>query len=172
MITGYRILCSILMMLFSVFSIWFCVLYLLCGISDMIDGAVARWTNTATEFGSGFDTVADLIFVAVSLVKILPILHIPIWLWIWITVIAIIKIGNIIWGLVCRRKLTYLHTSMNRITGLLLFMMPLTIHFVELKYSSVLVCFAATASAIQETKVIIKFWRTYYDNKRRNIEAT
>ena len=84
----------------------FYVLYILCGISDMIDGTVARKTNSATERGAKIDTAADLVFVAVSLIKILPAIHIPRWLWIWGAAIALIKIGNILWGYVSKNSLS------------------------------------------------------------------
>lgn len=54
----------------------------------MIDGTVARKTNTVSEFGSRLDTVADFIFVVVCLIKLLPILDVPVWLCIWTGVIA------------------------------------------------------------------------------------
>ena len=64
---------SILLLFVPVFSRGFYLIYLLCGLSDMIDGTIARKTNTAGKFGSRLDTVADLIFVAASLFKLLPI---------------------------------------------------------------------------------------------------
>ena len=116
----------------------------------MVDGAIARKTNSTSEFGARFDTVADFIFVVVSLIKFLPLIHIPRWLLIWIVAIIIIKILNIIQGFIHKKKLISLHTIMNKITGMLLFLLPLTLHFVESKYSSVVVCSIATFSAIQE----------------------
>ena len=77
-ITGSRILCSILILFCTVFSVWFYATYLLCGFTDMVDGTIARKTNTISEFGARLDTVAD--FVVVSLIKLLPSIHIPIWL--------------------------------------------------------------------------------------------
>ena len=71
-------------------------------------------------------------------------------LWIWGVVIAIIKIGNIIRGHVFKKQFVSLHTIMNKITGLLLFLLPLTMFFIELKYSSIVVCSLATFAAIQE----------------------
>ena len=68
----------------------------------------------------------------------------------WIVVIAIIKICNIILGFIYNKKLISLHTMMNKITGLLLFLLPLTLSVIELKYSSIAVCIVATFSAIQE----------------------
>lgn len=149
-ITGFRIFYSMLMFLFPVCSLGFYAAYLFCGFSDMVDGTVARWTNSSSEFGARLDTVADFIFVAVSLIKLLPKIYTPKWLWIWIVVILIIKISNIALGFAFRKKLISLHTTMNKITGLLLFLLPLTLSFIELKYSSVAICSIATISAIQE----------------------
>ena len=88
-LTGFRILSSILLLCFPVFSEAFYSIYLLCGFSDMIDGTIARKTNSASELGAKMDTVADLVFVAVSLIKLLSTIHIPGWLWIWGSAIAI-----------------------------------------------------------------------------------
>lgn len=155
-LTGFRILGSILLLFFPVFSVSFYSIYLLCGLSDMIDGTIAKKTNSASEFGAKLDTVADLVFVAVSLIKLLPIIHIPGWLWIWGSAIAIIKIGNIIWGYVSKKQFIALHTIMNKITGFLLFLLPLTLSLVELKFSSLVVCSIATFAAIQEGVYILR----------------
>lgn len=148
--TGSRILCSILMLFSPVCSVGFYVLYLICGLTDMIDGTIARKTNTASQLGARLDTVADFIFVMASLFKLLPVMHIPRWLWIWIVVIMIIKISNILFGFIYKKKFIVEHTIMNKITGLLLFLSPLTLHFIELKYIASVVCLVAIFSAIQE----------------------
>ena len=155
-LTGSRILGSVLLLFFPVFSLEFYITYLFCGFSDMVDGTIARKTNSNSKFGAKLDTVADLAFVTVSLIKILPAINIPQWLWIWGVVIAIIKIGNIIRGYVFKKQFVSLHTIMNKITGLLLFLLPLTMFFIELKYSSIVVCSLATFAAIQEGFCITK----------------
>ena len=160
-LTGCRILGSILLLFFSVFSLEFYIIYLLCGFSDMIDGTIARKTNSTSEFGAKIDTAADLVFAAVSLIKFSPTIHIPQWLWIWVGVIAIIKIGNIIWGYISKKQFLSLHTIMNKATGILLFLFPLIISFVELKYFAIVICSIATFSAIQEWFYIT----TEYENK-------
>jgi len=154
-LTGCRILGSILLLVFPAFSVAFYITYLFCGLSDMIDGTIARKTNSTSKFGSQLDTIADLIFVAASLFKLLPAIHIPGWLWIWGGVIAVIKISNIIWGYVSKKQLISLHTIMNKVTGLLLFLLPLTVSFVELKYIAIAVCSIATLSAVQEGFYVI-----------------
>ena len=155
MLTSFRILGSILLLFFPVFSEAFYCIYLLCGFSDMIDGTIARKTNSASEFGAKMDTAADFVFLAVSLIKLLPTIYIPGWLWIWVSVIAIIKIGNIIMGYISKKHFISLHTIMNKVTGFLLFLLPLTVSFVELKYSSLVICSIATFSAIQEGVYIV-----------------
>lgn len=104
-ITGCRIVGSILLLYFPAFSPGFYALYLLCGFTDMIDGTIARKTNTVSEFGSKLDTVADVVFVGTCLFKLLPVLQIPGWLWIWIAVIAMIKVANVLFGFVCRKDI-------------------------------------------------------------------
>ena len=154
-LTGSRILGSILLLFFPAFSLGFYITYILCGFSDMIDGTIARRTNSTSQFGSKLDTIADIIFVVVSLLKFLPAILIPQWLWVWGSVIAVIKISTILWGYVSRKQFISMHTIMNKITGLLLFLLPLSISFVKWKYIAVAVCAIATLSAIQEGFYVI-----------------
>ena len=116
----------------------------------MADGIIARKTKTISKLGARLDTAADIIFVAVCLVKILPLIHFPIWLWIWIAVIITIKIGNILLGFIRGKRLMSIHTILNKATGFLLFLFPFTLGFIEPMYSSVMMCSLATVSAINE----------------------
>ena len=116
----------------------------------MVDGTVARKTNAVSEFGARLDSVADIIFVAVSLVKLLPVIHLQWWLCIWIAAIAVIKVSNHVWGGMNKKKIILLHTIANKITGLVLFLLPLTLPFIDLQYSAPIVCFMASFAAIQE----------------------
>ena len=154
-LTGCRIFGSILLLFFPAFSLEFYITYLLCGFSDMIDGTIARKTNSTSRFGSQLDTIADLTFVVVSLFKLLPAIHIPGWLWIWGGVIAVIKISNIIQGYVTKKQFISLHTIMNKVTGLLLFLLPLTVSVAEWQHIAAVVCSMATLSAIQEGFYVI-----------------
>ena len=149
-ITGFRVLISIVLLFCPVFSPVFYMLYLIAGLSDMIDGTIARRTNTVSEFGERFDTVADFVFVVVCLIKLLPMISMSIWLWVWIVIIALIKIIDIISGYIVQRKLVAVHSVMNKVTGVLLFILPLTFPIVPLKYLAIPVCAVATFAAVQE----------------------
>ena len=50
-----------------VFSPIFYVLYLIAGLSDMVDGIIARKTDSVSEFGQRLDGVVDFVFVSVCL---------------------------------------------------------------------------------------------------------
>lgn len=149
-ITGSRIIFGIAILFVPPLSPLFYVLYGAAGLTDIIDGTVARKTNTVSDFGAKLDTIADLVFVAVCLIKLMPVLDISVWLWVWIAVIALIKIINIISGVVLHKKLTAVHSVMNKVTGAICFLLPFTLSFVELKYSAIFVCAVATFAAIQE----------------------
>ena len=157
-ITGSRMVLSLPLLFIPLTSAWFCVIYLLCGLSDMIDGTVARRTSSASELGARLDTVSDFVFMSVALIKFVPHLHIPVWLWIWIGVIAMMKLGNVVLGFVCTKKFVSPHTVLNKITGLLLFLLPTTISFVDLTYTLPIVCTVATLAAIHEV------YYTYLEN--------
>ena len=149
-ITGSRIVLSLPLLFIPLSSAWFYALYLLCGFTDMIDGTVARKIKCASEFGARLDTVSDFVFMTVALIKFVSYLHIPTGLWIWIGVIAMIKLGNAVWGFVRTGKITFPHTVLNKITGLLLFLLPMIISLIELTYTLPFVCAVATAAAIHE----------------------
>ena len=149
-ITASRIVFSLPLLFIPLSSAWFYVFYLLCGLSDMVDGTVARRTNSASEFGARLDTVSDFVFMTVALIKFVPHLHIPVWLWIWIGVIAMMKLGNAAWGFVRTKKLISPHTVLNKVTGLLLFLLPVTLSFVDLTHTLPIVCAVATVAVMHE----------------------
>lgn len=153
-ITLCRIILSVLILPFPAFSPLFYGFYIAAGFTDMVDGTVARKTNTVSELGSRLDTIADFIFVAVCMVILFPVINVPPFLWVWTGVIAVIKIVNVVSGYVIRRQLIALHTVANKITGALLFLLPLTVRLVELRYSGSVICAAATFAAIQEGHLI------------------
>ena len=145
-----RITASIALLFCQAFSPAFYVFYIAAGLSDMLDGFVARKTDTVSKLGARLDTIADFVFVIVCLIKLLPVLSVPAWLYGWIGIIALIKVVNIVSGFAVQKRFVAVHSVMNKTTGALLFLLPLTIPAAPLNYSAVIVCAAATFAAIQE----------------------
>lgn len=150
MVTCCRIVCSLWMLFFPAFSGGFYVLYGICGFTDMIDGAIARKTNTASRFGAALDTVADFVFALCALIKLLPALSLPRWLWLWIAAIAAFKMVQAVWGFFKHKRFLAVHTHLNKLTGLLLFLLPFSIALWDGTCSAAVLCLLSTAAALEE----------------------
>lgn len=61
-----------------------------------------------------------------------------------------IKAVNLLSGFVCRKKFVAEHTLMNKITGFLLFCLPLTVPYIDFRYSAFAAGIIATFAAVQE----------------------
>ena len=155
-ITGSRVAFSLPLLFIPLSSAWFYIFYLLCGLTDMIDGAIARKMGAVSKFGAKLDTVADFVFMFVCSIKILPLIHIPAWLWVWIIIIALIKIFNIALVFIRKKKLISIHSVLNKITGFALFLLPPTLTFVETTFSVATICVLATIAVMQEVYFIAK----------------
>ena len=133
----------------------FWTLYLLCGLSDILDGVVARSTGTVSRLGERLDTIADIIFVAVWMLLFIPTIDVGRWLWVWTGVIALIKVVTVISCLAMKKGFVAKHTLANKATGILLFLLPMVILWEAIKVPYiVLVCLLATFAAIQEGHLI------------------
>ena len=149
-ITAGRIGLALALLFIQPLTVPFYAVYILCGLSDMADGFIARKTHTESVFGAKLDSIADFVFVITALVRILPVIDIPMWLIIWIGLIMLIKFANILVGYICQKKLVMLHTTANKITGFMLFILPLFFGIYNNTYTAIPVCMLATVAAIQE----------------------
>lgn len=122
----------------------------------MIDGTVARNTGAVSKFGARLDTFADFVFVLVCSIKILPIIHIPVWQWAWIIIIALIKILNIALVFIRKKELLSIHSTLNKLTGFALFLLPLSLSIIEAIYSVATICVLATIAVMQEIYFVAK----------------
>ena len=71
-----RAIMSIMLLIPETFSIAFYVVYIYCGISDMLDGFIARKSKNESKIGARLDSISDIIFVIVAMIKILPMLNV------------------------------------------------------------------------------------------------
>ena len=158
-LTGIRILCGLLILCFPAFSGWYYCLYLIGGVSDAIDGTVARKMGTASDFGSRFDTAADFIFTVTVAVKIIHAVYLPVWLMIWIAIIALRKIGCHLAGYIKYHEFKTVHSVLNKICGVVIFIVPLFIdvdHAWQAKFVVIIViCILTSIAAIAEGLTIL-----------------
>ena len=121
-ISALRFFGAISLLFINPACVAFWVIYGLCGISDMLDGYLARKLHAESKTGAVLDSVADICFVACCAIRLMPIVLIPAWLWIWAGVIVAIKIANQVSALIVLKRFCFPHTKANKLTGLLLFL--------------------------------------------------
>lgn len=149
-LTICRIVLSLVLLVPPALSPAFLALYAVAGMTDMADGFVARRTNTTSKLGSKLDSIADLVLVVACLVKVLPVIAVPMWLRVWIALIIMVKMVNLISGLVMERRLVMLHTAANKVAGLVVFLVPLALPFLDIAITAIPACAIATFAAVQE----------------------
>ena len=149
-ITAFRFLGAIGLLFFDVKATVFLATYFVCGISDMLDGYLARKLHCESKTGALLDSLADLAFVVCCCYKLIPLLVFPKWLWIWAGAIVAVKIINQISALVMYKKFLFPHTIANKVAGVLLFVgVPLTF-FMGSIIPVIVTAVFATFAAVQE----------------------
>ncbi len=148
-ITLCRIPCALLLLLWEPTAVPFLIFYLLCGLSDVLDGFTARALRATSEQGAKLDSIADFVFAVVWVVRVVPTMQIPRWIWAWAAAIAAVKVTGAIASYVKEKRLIP-HSVANKVTGVLLFLLPLTVRFIDVRYGSIAVCAAATVAAADD----------------------
>ncbi|MCL2199762.1 MAG: CDP-alcohol phosphatidyltransferase family protein [Defluviitaleaceae bacterium] len=156
LITASRITGAMLLWFIEPFSALFYTTYLACGISDVLDGHIARKTNTVSKFGSALDSIADFILTLVMLLIFIPILAWERWMVCWIIGIAMVRFISMGVGFWKYRSLPLLHTYANKATGIALFCFPLFYHIVGLTATAILLCSIASLSSLEELTISIR----------------
>ena len=147
-ISSLRVAGSIGLLFCDVAGWLFWTLYALCGISDMVDGPLARNLQAESKTGAVLDSVSDIVFVACCAIRLLPVLEIPVWLCIWAGVIVFIKMVNQVSALAVFKRFCFPHTWANKQTGFLLFLSVPTMFWSMIPIS--IVAAIATFAAVQE----------------------
>ena len=147
-ITAFRFLGATSLLFCNPAGVAFWVIYGLCGISDMLDGYLARKLNAESNTGAMLDSVADICFVACCAIRLIPVVQIPTWLWIWAASIVTVKLINQVSALIVYRHLIFPHTMANKLTGLLLFLTVPTVFWSIVPVA--IVAGVATCASVQE----------------------
>lgn len=154
-ITAQRIVLSLAMILVAPFSFSYWLFYVLGGLSDGLDGYLARRFHMCSEFGAKFDSAADLIFgiaIAITLVKMQVI---PNWLWLSVGLIACLRCLNYLLSFCKFRSLTALHTVANKTTGVLIFLYPIFHTFFGITLTGILLSLVALYAALEEVAILL-----------------
>ena len=149
-LSASRIALCLPLLLVDAMTLPFWVLYLIAGLTDILDGFLARRWEVESKFGARLDSLADFVFVLAVGYKLFPWLKLPVVLWIMIGLIALVKASNAFSVYLVKQRIEFLHTKANKLTGFLLFIGMMTIgqsYFIPVAW--MITCIALFA-AIQE----------------------
>ena len=171
LISCLRIALSIALLFLTDKPILFATVYFLCGISDVLDGYLARRLSAETTFGSKLESAGDFVFYLVCLRVLLTfadrgeggiILA-------CITIIVAMRAINLVITKMRFNQWCIMHTIGNKLTGFALFLMlPVWVLANGIIFwSSIAVGVMAGLSALEEAVILLK--SETYDTNRRSI---
>lgn len=149
-LTLFRIICAVVMLFFPVPSAAFFCFYILCGLTDMIDGPIARKTGSESELGAKLDSIADIVFIVAALIKLLPVYDVKPWLWGLIILIGLVKAFGYICIYYKLKRFVFPHTLPDKLAGAFLFALPLSVLLIPFDICAAVCCAVAFAAALHE----------------------
>ncbi|MEW9123471.1 MAG: CDP-alcohol phosphatidyltransferase family protein [Thermotaleaceae bacterium] len=145
-----RIFLSLILIFVEPLGAAFYAIYVICGLSDIMDGFIARKSGTASSFGGKLDSIADMVMVGVFFIVLYPIVNPPIKIVIWIISIATIRFISMLIVLKKYKTFAILHTYGNKATGMILFVFPILLPYMNGLVLMYTICVVAILSAIEE----------------------
>lgn len=148
-ISSSRILCAIFLFFLTEISVLFISVYFYCGLSDLVDGKLARKLDAISLLGTKLDTAGDVI-TYLALAKILYIQSlIPVWVIVWLVVAMVGFIASAVISKIRLGKFYFVHSLFGKILGTAAFIIPFVINFVKSNIYLGVVCGIASIAAIE-----------------------
>ena len=137
-------------------------IYALTGLTDVLDGFIARRTHTASGFGARLDSAADLLFYAAMLFRLFPLLRdtLPTDILYAAAAVLLLRAAAYITAAVKYRLFASLHTFLNKLTGTAVFLIPFLLATAYAAEYCRTVCVLAAAASLEE--LLIHLFRRDY----------
>lgn len=122
-VTALRIPFSLMMVPFDIFSKGYFIFFTLAGITDVVDGTIARKLNIKSVFGSRLDSVSDFVFYIIACAKLSPFLfsNVDLKLWLYLGLILVLRLFCYIFALIKYGCYLSHHTYLNKATSVGMF---------------------------------------------------
>lgn len=125
-ITVMRMVGTVSLLFTRPMSLLFYIVYTITGLTDVLDGFIARKFKITSDFGAKLDSIADLLFYSVMLILLIPVL----WerlnksIWFAVLIALALRITAYILSAVKYKEFASSHSVLNKITGLCVFAIP------------------------------------------------
>ena len=171
-ITSIRVLGAILILFLEPFTLTFYLVYGICGVSDALDGFVARKFHLESKFGSILDSVSDIAFLGIMAFKIFPTLVelLDVWCWFMIGIPVFLQLVGYIVCAIKFKKLSAIHTYANKIMSAAIFCFPFTfIGFIKVLYETYLGVFGTVALFAGIEIILIHILTKEYSENNKSV---
>lgn len=154
-ITSVRIALSLFLPFLPLRSAGFFAAYTVTGLTDVLDGWLARRTGTTSQFGARLDSIADLLFYGVLLFRLFPVLWqtLPVSIWYVVAAIVLVRLASYAAAAVRYHQFASLHTWLNKLTGVGVFLLPYVFALSTGIVYCWMVCVLALAAALEELAI-------------------
>lgn len=152
-----RIALSAALPLFTRQPLLFAAVYLACGLSDALDGYIARRFHAQSTLGARLDSLGDFVFFAVSVYLVWPLLYGTGFVLSCIILIVIVRFCNFVLTRYRFHIWSALHTTGNKIAGGMIFIgLPICILLGRAPlWVAIPVCTIALLAALEETAMLL-----------------
>lgn len=168
-ITSMRIAASLFLLCLPLRSVGFFAVYTITGLTDTLDGYLARKTGTASDFGAMLDSIADLLFYGIVLYRLAPVLwqKLPVTIWYAVAVILLVRLAAYTTAAIKYHKFAALHTWLNKLTGIGIFFLPYALVVSTGVVYSWSICVVAFATSLEE--LAIHLCRKDYASDKKSV---
>lgn len=139
-------------------TLWFFAVYTITGFSDVLDGWLARKTGTESDFGAKLDSIADLLFCTVMLIRLFPVMweKLPVRIWYAVAGILLVRLAAYFIAAIKYHRFASLHTRLNKLTGGAIFLLPYILAISTGAAYSWAVCALACAASLEELAIHLR----------------
>ena len=172
-VTSIRMAASLILLFIPIKSIWFYIIYTFAGLTDVLDGWLARKSGKASEFGARLDSISDLVFYGVLFVRFFPALYqiLPGEIWCAVVGILCVRILAYVTAAVKYHRFASLHTWLNKLTGATIFLLPYTFMLSCTVVYCRIACMIALAASAEELAIHI-LYRDYLAERKSIFQRT
>mgnify|MGYP001486943357 CR=1 FL=1 len=154
-LTSLRIVGAVALVIVAPLTPLFYFIYTVCGITDGLDGWLARRWGCTSMLGAALDSVADLLFYTVTVLRLMPVLaaRLPSAFWLAVAAVLAVRLAAYAVAAVKYRRFAAMHTYGNKITGFSLFMLPYLMGMGHVMGPCTIVCALGGLSSAEELAI-------------------
>ena len=158
LMTMLRIVGTVVMAFLPPLCAAFYIVYTICGLTDVLDGWFARRFDAGSEFGAKLDSAADLLFYAVMLIKLMPVLWrlLPLGFWCGVGVVVVLRLVSYTVAAFKYHRFASQHTWLNKITGAGVFGVPYVLELSAAVWYCCTVCVVSALGTLEELGIHLR----------------